>query len=73
MKNDKFRLPFPNGNGRHARLMTDLILEQVLNQTRFTWGSENIVHTTDSRSRYIRALHAADRNDFSLLVEFVRS
>jgi fido (protein-threonine AMPylation protein) len=31
--------PFPNGNGRHARLMTDL-LALKLGQPRFTWGSQ---------------------------------
>ena len=65
--------PFPNGNGRHARLMTDLTLEQILNQPGFTWGGESLVQTSDCRSRYIKALYAADRNDFSLLMKFVRS
>ncbi len=34
--------PFPNGNGRHARLMTDLLLENILKSKRFTWGSQNL-------------------------------
>lgn len=64
---------FPNGNGRHARLMTDLLLVQVLGRPRFTWGRENLVRAGDCRQRYIRALRAADRHDYGPLLEFVRS
>ena len=43
--------PFPNGNGRHARLMTDLLLENILNCSRFTWGSEGLTKTSDVRRK----------------------
>jgi len=33
---------FPNGNGRHARLMADLLIENVLGQPRFTWGGADL-------------------------------
>lgn len=36
--------PFANGNGRHARLMADLLLLQVLGQPRFSWGGKDLVH-----------------------------
>ena len=65
--------PFPNGNGRHARLMTDLLLEQILNQPRFTWGRENLADTGETRNKYIAALQAADQSDFTLLFQFVRT
>jgi len=65
--------PFPNGNGRHARLMTDIVLVHLLGQPRFTWGSDNLVSAGDCRQQYINALRAADRHDFSLLLAFVRS
>ncbi len=65
--------PFPNGNGRHARLMTDIILVHLLGQPRFTWGSSNLVNAGECRQRYINALRAADRHDFSQLLAFVRS
>lgn len=65
--------PFANGNGRHARLMADLLLVHVFNLPRFSWGSENLVQTGDCRKLYIAALKAADRHDYSLLMEFVRS
>ena len=65
--------PFPNGNGRHARLMTDIFLENLLDRPRFTWGGKNISETSDTRQRYIIALHAADDFDYQPLLDFARS
>ena len=65
--------PFPNGNGRHARLMTDLLLENILNCSRFSWGSEDLSKTGNIRKRYIEALHHADKSDYKLLLQFVRT
>ncbi len=65
--------PFPNGNGRHARLMTDALLEYVIGCPRFTWGSENLSNQGDARHQYIAALHAADLHDYQPLLEFVRT
>lgn len=65
--------PFPNGNGRHARLMTDVLLENVLQRPRFTWGSADLAQAGDMRRRYMAALHAADGLDYRLLLEFVRT
>jgi Fic-DOC domain mobile mystery protein B len=64
--------PFPNGNGRHARLMTDIVLVHLLNQRPFTWGSENLVNVGDCRLQYISALRAADCHDYEPLLGFVR-
>lgn len=65
--------PFPNGNGRHARLMTDLLLENILNCSGFTWGSENLSRAGNTRQRYIAALYAADSYNYEPLREFVRT
>ncbi len=65
--------PFPNGNGRHARLMTDLLLENILYHQRFTWGSKDLSRAGNTRQRYIAALHAADELNYEPLLEFVRS
>lgn len=65
--------PFANGNGRHARLMADLLLVHILGRPRFTWGRENLIHAGDCRQRYIAALQAADRHDYGPLLAFVRS
>lgn len=64
--------PFPNGNGRHARVMADLLVQQ-LGQPRFTWGSKNLTEATDARTRYIEALRAADSGVIGPLRAFVRS
>jgi Fic-DOC domain mobile mystery protein B len=64
--------PYPNGNGRHARLATDLLLE-ALNRSRFSWGRVNLVDASETRNTYIAALRAADNNDISPLLEFVRT
>ncbi len=66
--------PFPNGNGRHGRLMTDLLMERVLGVERFSWGGERLSRDSDVRRGYIEALRAVDgSNDYEPLIEFVRS
>jgi len=65
--------PFPNGNGRHARLMTDIMLVHLLKQQRFSWGSGNLVNAGECRQQYINALRDADRQDYAALLAFVRS
>ena len=65
--------PFANGNGRHARLMADLILEKLFKTPPFTWGNANLTKQGESRTAYIRALKAADNHDLRLLMKFVRS
>jgi Fic-DOC domain mobile mystery protein B len=64
--------PFPNGNGRHARLITDLLLTQV-GSPRFTWGRQKLEAEGPVRKKYIKALQEADKHDYSSLAEFVRS
>ena len=65
--------PFPNGNGRHARLMADLILEKLFTTEIFFWGGESLANHNKTRKEYIQALKMADEHDYSLLLEFVRS
>lgn len=64
--------PFPNGNGRHARLAADLLAVRQ-GRPRFTWGQGNIGSVGDVRKAYIDSLRAADRHDMSLLLTFGRS
>lgn len=64
--------PYPNGNGRHARLVADVLLAR-LGRPRFTWGSKNLADPSKTRTRYIDALRAADRHDYAPLLAFVRS
>jgi len=64
--------PFPNGNGRHARMMADLLIQRLGGEP-FSWGGRSLVQHGDERERYIAALQAADKEDYTLLMEFVRS
>jgi Fic-DOC domain mobile mystery protein B len=64
--------PFPNGNGRHARLAADL-LAVSLGRPRFSWGQEDIASNDNVRRNYIDALRTADRHDYALLLAFGRS
>jgi len=63
---------YANGNGRHARLATDLLLV-ALGRKPFSWGRVNLVNASETRSSYIAALRAADNHDIEPLLEFVRS
>lgn len=64
---------FPNGNGRHARLATDVLLMKTLGRPRFSWGSGIIDHEGDVRQQYISALRQADQGDYRALLQFVRA
>ncbi len=61
---------FPNGNGRHARLMADLLLMR-LDGRRFEWGRGSLVAAGDLRAQYIAALRAADAGDCRPLLDFL--
>lgn len=63
--------PFPNGNGRHARIMTDVILERLLEELPIEWGAGVLDIEGDHRQNYIGTLRAADNNDYQPLIEFV--
>ena len=64
---------FPNGNGRHSRMIADIIVEKIFQQPVFSWGSKNLSDEKESRGKYLLALRKADKGDFSLLLKFARS
>lgn len=64
--------PFPNGNGRHARLMADLLAMQ-LGRERFSWGRDSLRAAGAVRARYVEALRAADDHDIGPLLVFARA
>jgi Fic-DOC domain mobile mystery protein B len=64
--------PFPNGNGRHARLMADLLVMH-LGQERFSWGRASLRDAGAMRQTYIAALKAADSHNIGPLLAFARS
>lgn len=64
--------PFPNGNGRHARQMADMLIAG-LGGAPFSWGGGTLRDIGALRTDYITALRAADQHDFGLLLVFARS
>lgn len=64
--------PFPNGNGRHARLAADLCLRS-LGRPALTWGRDLRLPATEVRRRYVDVLRAADAGDIKPLIAFVTS
>jgi Fic-DOC domain mobile mystery protein B len=65
--------PFPNGNGRHARLMADLVLLKHFKARRLPWGGRTLGRIDPRRAEYIAALHAADGHNYEPLLQFCRS
>lgn len=63
---------FPNGNGRHARMMADLLIERLGGQP-FSWGGGSLKDVGTLRTQYVAALKAADNHDMGPLMTFVRS
>ncbi len=64
---------FPNGNGRHSRLMADILITKIFKQPVFTWGTGNLIKAGDSRAIYLAAIKKADHGDIQPLITFARS
>lgn len=63
--------PFVNGNGRHARLIADILLFNH-DLPQIDWGAASLDFTGTTRQRYINALRAADRGDYSSLLSYIQ-
>jgi len=64
--------PFPNGNGRHARIMADTMLSRVYAADPVDWaGGHDLQKMNERRTIYIAALRAADKGDLGPLLDFV--
>ncbi len=64
--------PFPNGNGRHARMLADLVLRRLGEPAR-SWGGGSLTDIHDLRRAYVEGLRRADREDYDALIAFSRS
>ena len=63
--------PFANGNGRHARIMTDAMLTRLMDAPVINWaGGYKPEKMNERRKQYIVALRHADGHDFRALFEF---
>lgn len=65
--------PFVNGNGRHSRLMADIMMEKIFHKEVFPWGKVDLEDINDERSNYILALKTADEGNFSPLLSFAKT
>jgi Fic-DOC domain mobile mystery protein B len=63
---------YPNGNGRHARLMADLLLTELAGH-QFEWGRGSLVTASELRASYIAALQAADAGNYQPLLAFLKN
>ena len=64
---------FSNGNGRHSRMIADLLIEKCFSKSSFSWGGNNLVKQGEARKLYLKALRDADANDYTKLIEFARA
>ena len=63
---------FPNGNGRHARIMADAMLDRVYKAKPIEWaGGHDLQKIGERRTAYIAALKAVDRGDINPLLQFI--
>lgn len=64
---------FPNGNGRHSRMMADIIMDSIFRKEIFSWHKSNMVKADDTRKEYIDALRKADNGNINPLIEFAKN
>jgi len=64
---------FPNGNGRHARVLADFLIKKI-NGGVFQWGGgdiRNYASASEMRQKYISALRLADKGNYQPLIDFM--
>lgn len=64
---------FSNGNGRHSRMIADMIIEKIYQHPVFSWGGTNLSDEKDIRAQYLKAIRKADQGEFDSLLKFARS
>ncbi len=63
---------FPNGNGRHARILADALLTKTFKQAPIDWaGGYDLEAMNERRKQYIQALRAADGGNIEPLLRLV--
>jgi len=62
--------PFPNGNGRHARIATDLYLEARFGQIPIAWA-DGLQVNSGERQAYLEAVRTADTGDYEPLIRYM--
>ncbi len=64
---------FSNGNGRHSRMMADIIIESIFGKEIFSWHKSNMVRADETRKEYIKALREADNGNIKPLMKFAEN
>jgi Fic-DOC domain mobile mystery protein B len=64
---------FPNGNGRHSRIMADIIMESIFGKEPFSWNQSNMVKADQTRKNYINAIRAGDNGNIQPLIDFAKN
>lgn len=64
---------FSNGNGRHSRLLADIIIEKLFDKPVYTWGAASLSKESGDRKTYLDALKLADKGHYEELLLFARS
>jgi Fic-DOC domain mobile mystery protein B len=64
--------PFPNGNGRWARMITNIALRQEGHPI-IMWPETTLGGVSAIRAQYLASLRSADRGEFSSLMELIES
>jgi Fic-DOC domain mobile mystery protein B len=64
--------PFANGNGRHSRLLADILVSSGFDKPVFSWGRVNLTKKGEARARYLSALQEADNQNYGPLLQFAR-
>ena len=63
---------FPNGNGRHARIMADAYLAECYSHKAIDWAAgHDLMSSNKRRDAYIASLRSADTGDYTSLLSFV--
>ena len=65
--------PFPDGNGRHSRLLADILMQHVFQEQPFTWSGNELAQKGPTRETYIKVLIQAQEGDLGPLMEFARN
>lgn len=63
---------FPNGNGRHSRLVADILISKIFGKPLFSWGNSDLSKNNPVRKEYLEAIRMADNDDYKPLIDFAR-
>lgn len=64
---------YSNGNGRHSRLIGDIIIDKLFGMPVFTWGGNSLSRSNETRAQYLQALREADNGNYAPLILFAWS